>query len=71
MDNVFADKDMIYPPTGEQIQDMRTHNVGLAIRLSTKLGRALEDWEYEMFRKEPPRKIYEVIELPNEKFGIA
>jgi hypothetical protein len=71
MNNGADDKDMIYPPTEEQIDDLKTHNVGLAIRLSAKLGRPLEDWEWQLFRKEPPRKVYKVVELENERFGIA
>jgi hypothetical protein len=67
----FTDEDMIYPPSAEQIQDIRTHNVGMAIRLAAKLGRPLTDWEYEMFRKEPQKKAYKLVELPNERFGIA
>jgi len=71
MDNEFHGMDVIYPPTAEQIQDLRTHNVGMAVRLATKLGRPLEDWEYEMFRKEYPEKVYKIVELPNHKFGVA
>jgi hypothetical protein len=71
MDNEFDNIDMIYPPTAEQINDLRTHNVGLAVRLSAKLGRPLEDWEWQLFRKESSRKVYKVVELENERFGIA
>ena len=71
MNNGLKNKDTIYPPTDEQINDLKTHNVGMAIRLSEKLGRPLEDWEYEMFRKESSDKIYSIIELPNQRFGIA
>jgi hypothetical protein len=71
MSDNTLDKDVIYPPTAEQIADIKTHNVGLAIRLSSKLGRPLEDWEYEMFRKKTPRKVYDIVELPNERFGLA
>jgi len=67
----LIETDVIYPPTAEQIQDLRTHNVGMAVRLAAKLGRPLEDWEYEMFRKENQGKVYQVVELPNERFGIA
>ena len=71
MDNDIFDMDLIYPPTTEQIQELRTHNVGMAVRLAAKLGRPLEDWEYEIFRKEKSIKVYEIVELPNKKFGIA
>ena len=71
MDNDMYDVDVIYPPTAEQIQDLRTHNVGMAVRLASRLGRPLEDWEYEMFRKEKSKKVYTIVELPNKKFGIA
>ena len=71
MDNDMYDMDVIYPPTAEQIQDLRTHNVGMAVRLASRLGRPLEDWEYEMFRKEKSKKVYTIVELPNKKFGIA
>ena len=63
--------DIIYPPTLEQIQDLRTHNVGMAVRLAAKLGRPLEDWEYEIFRREQRHKVYKVVELSNQKFGVA
>ncbi|MDR0875825.1 MAG: hypothetical protein LBN12_06410 [Clostridiales Family XIII bacterium] len=62
MNNEFDDRDMIYPPTEEQVQDLKTHNVGLAIRLSAKLGRPLEDWEWQMFRKEPPQNRFILVE---------
>jgi hypothetical protein len=71
MNNESDDRDMIYPPTEEQIYDLKTHNVGLAIRLSAKLGRPLEDWEWQLFKKESSRKVYKIIELENERFGIA
>jgi hypothetical protein len=71
MNKKFADADMIYPPTVEQIQDLRTHNVGMAIRFASKLGRPLTDQEYETFRKEAKEKTYKLVELPNERFGIA
>ncbi|MDR1798210.1 MAG: hypothetical protein LBR44_12400 [Clostridiales Family XIII bacterium] len=71
MNNDPIEKDVIYPPTAEQIQELRTHNVGMAVRLAAKLGRPLEDWEYEMFRKERQQKIYSIVELPNQRFGIA
>jgi hypothetical protein len=71
MDKEIFEADIIYPPTADQIQDLRTHNVGLAIRLASKLGRPLEDWEYEMFRKEQTKRVYEIVELPNKRFGIV
>lgn len=64
-------EDMIYPPTKNQVVDLKTHNVGMAIRLASKLGRPLTDWEWEMFRKTPEAKIYTLVELPNNKFGVA
>jgi|GEM_PF-4091785 len=67
----MIETDVIYPPTAEQIQDLRTHNVGMAVRLAAKLGRPLEDWEYEIFRKEARGKVYQIVELPNERFGIV
>jgi hypothetical protein len=71
MNKQTINTDTIYPPTKDQIIDLKTHNVGLAIRLSAKLGRPLEEWEYEIFRKESPAKVYQVIELSNDRFGIA
>ena len=71
MDSEMHDVDLIYPPTAEQVKDLRTHNVGMAVRLASKLGRPLEDWEYEIFRKEIPEKAYKIVELPNHKFGVA
>jgi hypothetical protein len=71
MNETLPTVDFIYPPTEDQIEDLRTHNIGAAIRLSTKLGRPLENWEYEIFRKIPTGKTYEIKELPNGKFGIA
>jgi hypothetical protein len=65
------EEDVIYPPTSEQVQDLRTHNVGMAIRLSSRLGRPLTDWEYEMFRNKPAAKPYKIVELPNERFGVT
>jgi hypothetical protein len=71
MNDAYIEKDVIYPPTKEQIEDLRTHHVGLAARFAAKLGRPLEDWEYEIFRVEPERqKVYKIRELPNGKFGI-
>jgi hypothetical protein len=63
--------DIIYPPTKEQVEDLKTHNIGAAIRLSSKLGRPLENWEYEIFRKLPSGRTYGIKELENGKFGIA
>jgi hypothetical protein len=70
MNNV-TEEDVIYPPTSKQIEDLKTHNIGMAIRLSSRLGRPLTDWEYEMFRNKPTTKPYRIVELPNERFGIA
>jgi hypothetical protein len=50
--NAYAadyDVDAIYPPAAEQVEDLRSHNVGLAIRLAARLGRPLEEWEWESF----------------------
>jgi hypothetical protein len=71
MDDILQSDDFIYPPTKEQIEDLRTHNIGAAIRLSSKLGRPLESWEYEIFRKLPTGKTYKIKELSNGRFGIA
>ena len=71
MTEQHIDKDIIFPPTKDQVEDLRTHNVGMAIRLASKLGRPLTDWEWEMFRKVPKSKTYTLVELPNEKFGVA
>jgi hypothetical protein len=65
------EEDVIYPPTPEQVQDLRTHNIGMAIRFSSRLGRPLTDWEYEMFRNRPAAMPYQIVELPNERFGIS
>ncbi|MDR1087769.1 MAG: hypothetical protein LBL23_00545 [Coriobacteriales bacterium] len=65
------DQDSIYPPSKEQIEELRSHKVGLAIRLATKLGRPLEDWEWEIFKIREPGKIYEIQELPSGRFKIA
>jgi hypothetical protein len=64
-------EDVIYPPTHEQVEDLRAHNVGLAIRLAAKLGRPLFDWEYEMFEKVPPRRSHALVELPGGGLGVA
>jgi hypothetical protein len=71
MNDVLESVDFIYPPTKEQIEDLRTHNIGAAIRLSSKLGRPLENWEYEIFRKTTTGKTYRIEELANGKFGIT
>ncbi|MDR0596242.1 MAG: hypothetical protein LBG50_01720 [Clostridiales Family XIII bacterium] len=71
MNDTNMDGGVIYPPTKEQIDDLRTHNVGMAIRLSAKLGRELNDWEYELFRKGQTEKVYKIVTLPNERFGIV
>jgi hypothetical protein len=71
MNDTMEPIDIIYPPTKEQIEDLKTHNIGAAIRLSSKLGRPLENWEYEIFRKLPSEKTYSIKELSNGKFGIA
>jgi hypothetical protein len=71
MDDTLQGVDFIYPPTKEQIENLKTHNIGAAIRLSSKLGRPLENWEYEIFKKLPSGKTYTIKELPKEKFGIA
>jgi hypothetical protein len=70
MTEEIFESDVIYPPEAEQVEELKTHNVGFAVRLAMKLGRPLEDLEYEMFRKEPPGKKYKVVALPNERFGI-
>jgi hypothetical protein len=64
-------EDIIYPPTHEEIADLRTHNVGLAIRLAAKLGRPLSDWEYNIFEKVAPQRSYSLVELPNGGLGVA
>jgi hypothetical protein len=71
MNSEFGDRDIICPPTEAQIYDLKTHNMGLAIRLAAKLGRPLEDWEWQLFRKEAPKKVYNVVEIENERFGIT
>lgn len=71
MSETLESVDMIYPPTKEQIEDIKTHNIGAAIHLSSKLGRPLENWEYEIFRKIPSGKVYKIEELLNGKFGIV
>ena len=62
---------IVSPPTEEQIQDLRTHDIGMAIRLASKLGRPLEEWEYDIFLKIPSTKVHELVELPNGRIGVA
>jgi hypothetical protein len=61
---------LIVPPTKESRDEMDKYHLGGAMRLASKLGRNLEDWEYEMFRKRPEGKAYEVVALPNGRFGV-
>jgi hypothetical protein len=64
-------EDVVYPPTPEEIADLRAHNVGLAIRLAAKLGRPLSDWEYARFEKESPQRSYDLVELPGGGLGVV
>jgi hypothetical protein len=63
--------DIIYPPTHEQIVDLRTHHVGLALRLATRLGRPLTESEYAMFERRPEPAAHALVELPNGRLGVA
>jgi len=69
--NVNNDGIIVSPPTKEQIQDLRTHDIGGAIRLASKLGRPLEEWEYDIFLKIPSSKVHELVELPSGRIGIV
>jgi hypothetical protein len=69
---IQGDDGFVFPPTPEQIQDMREHHVGQAIRLASRLGRPLEAWEWELFRKAPAsHAVYEVVQLPNGSLGVT
>jgi hypothetical protein len=71
MTNKSFEKDIIYPPTKGQIEELKAHNVGSAIRLASKLNRPLTDQEYAMFKKDTVQKVYKVVELPNNRFGVV
>ncbi|MDR0499640.1 MAG: hypothetical protein LBG97_00115 [Coriobacteriales bacterium] len=62
--------EVIAPPSKEDIADLRSYNLGSAMRFAEKLGRPLTDWEFEIFKKIPNGKVYEVVELGNGRFGI-
>ncbi|MDR0958854.1 MAG: hypothetical protein LBM23_00590 [Propionibacteriaceae bacterium] len=64
-------EDVIYPPTSEEIEDLKSHNIGLAIRFASKLGRPLSDWEYDMFKRTPPDQPHSLVVLPGGGLGIS
>jgi hypothetical protein len=63
--------DVLFPPTKDEIEEIKKYNIGGAMRLASRLGRPLSEKEFEIFRKAEDEQVYKVTILPSGRFGVA